>query len=229
MLVLEGKNPAAEPVELIAEPVHLLLEELQRVGGPPGAHPDVLLQDQRGDLVGHLRRHVGIGRIEGHVDGRGALDGPAVAQGKLVPEDGAALHVVDDVVGRDPGLVGIDPEAFRQIEQVGPRHQLLLDDLHLLDGADRNRGLRELPGDLRRLDQQRRARLVDRRQDRGDGQSDRRDEGRDHQEIGKPPPEDRQVVLEVDRIHNRLSLPFPRLRPPPRSRRASAGRSPPAR
>ena len=57
------------------------------------------------------------------------------------------------------------PDPVGERQQVRPRHQPLLDDLRLLVGVDRHRGLGELARDLLRLDQHAGRAGVDRRQD----------------------------------------------------------------
>ena len=198
VLLLEIQNDRAPLRQVLVQPGHFLREKIQRLARHRRAQRHVFLQDQRHEFIGHQRRHVGIGGLERHRDQRGLGRGPVV-QGRAGRQDlGALAHVVDNVIGRHhggglAGPWGIDLQPVGQFQQIGPRHDALLDDLQLFGGRGAHGRGRHAVGDLFGFNQQIGLGHIDRRQHRGEREAKRRAHGQDQQEIGQAAQEQGQV------------------------------------
>ena len=176
-LVLVGQN---ELREMIKRPE--LRQLAQRIAASFHLRP--LTEEATSEFIVHRLRVAG---AEGNEHQRGGV-APCDAANA-----GSGTHFGDDFVGRHfvHAFEGI--HGAGDFQQVGAGHQLLLDDLQLFGGGDLDGGCKQLPGDLRRLDQQAGFRDIDRRQDARDSDRDRGQRCEDDQEDVNPPQKDFQV------------------------------------
>ena len=184
------------------QPVRLLGQELRGVRRLLLTDLQVLVQVQRGQLVGHLLRPLGGLAVEG----QGERDGgaglrPAAPVDHIRVDDielDVLAHAIEDFLA---GLVLPQPRIqvvlVDDLQQPGARHHLLGDDLDALVGVAADGAAHQVLGDLLFFDQDGRRGSVDRRQhDRDDGGDQQHQAGRDQHRL-VPASDRRDVVVQV--------------------------------
>ena len=185
-----------------ADAHQFLVEEGGRLCGLLLAVLDVLVEEQRRQLVGDLLRVGRDGAVvrQGERDGR--LDRRAGAAVGDVGADRRELdvvaHAVEDLLARLAlARLAVQAVLVDHVQQRGPSHHLLADHLDALIGEAGHRGAHELLRDLLFLDQDRRRRPVDRRQRHGHDDRDGQQRAAHRERQAAAARQDGQMVAQV--------------------------------
>ena len=203
VLVLELDDPRAAFVEFLAQPIDLLLEEGKGILGRGCPLFDILLENARDVVIGHVGGDLGGTGVE--ADGRHRRPvriGPA---GRAGAERGPPLHLVHDLVRRHSTHAGKGVVPAGNGQEIGPGQETLLDDAELLGCADLHGRGGKFVGNLGRLDQEPGARRVELRQRHGQPDADAEGDDQAGQDQRKPLPPEAQIEFQI-RHHVSVSV-----------------------
>ncbi|MNZ33931.1 hypothetical protein D3C78_512960 [compost metagenome] len=161
MGLLEIRQLVFQAGQLGTQLVRLLGEELGGFVGPFGTLLEVLVEEQRDQLVGNFLGHLRLLVLEGHIERHGRFATPAYIGGEGFDHDGTA-HVVD-LVAIAEALVGEQVVLVDDAQQVLAGHHPLANHFDAFIGEAGVVGRYQLGGNLLRLHQDGAGRLVDRR------------------------------------------------------------------
>ncbi len=201
VLQLEVGQLLLEFRHVVADAHQLLVQERGRLGRLLLAVLDVLVEEQRGQLVGDLLRVAGHFAVVRQAERDRRLDGRAGAAIGHVRADrrdlDVAAHAVDDLLaGLALACLAVKPVLVDHVQQGRARHHLLADDLDALVGEAGHGGAHELLRDLLFLDQDRGGGAIDRRQRHRDDHGDKQQSAADAQREGAAAGEHGKVVAQ---------------------------------
>ena len=202
---LEVREVGFDRLNLLAQTLRLLREERGRLGDALLARLDVLVQVERHEVVRDLLRPLRIRRIIGDLERDRRVHAPPAAPVRDVGVDRRELdvpsHPVEDLfVGRSAAILLIQAVLFDELQQHGPRHHLLADDLDALVGEARDRGANEVGGHLLFLHQYRRRRAKDRRQDERHEEAYRGPDRGNREDLSLVTPQGGQILADLLRV-----------------------------
>ena len=187
ILALELEDRRALVGELLAQAIHLDLEKVERLSRAGLTEVQIVFLDQLEIFVENPGGETRRARFKADLHQRGHVAPRRAANPRT------CHHRTDDLVRRHLVLIFQNIKTVCDVQHVGTRQKPLLDKLKPLCAGHVDRARGKVRRNLRCFHKQARPRHIGGRQACGDDDRNRRNQGRDQQEGGKPAQEERKI------------------------------------